>query len=420
MKRFLLGMICLSAITSLTVYAGGGRQSAASTGGITTIEFFQQKMEEGPQRGYQAVLDRFNTEYAGKYKIEMNTVPEAGQVLTSRVVSGDIPPLFSDYPTQLQFKEKVQNGFLQDLTGQSFMSRVNPPALVMSKAPDGKDYAMPLSHNFMAVYYNIDIFNANNIAVPRTYRELIDACNKLKAAGIQPLVLTFATPGRVGHMFQAMNAAWTANGGGVEKFASAMKGGKIAGDAELTTMAQRVLELTAFANSDAFALPDTGMWENFANGKAAMCITGSYARGTIFLANPNVNMGVFPIPGDTPETATLLSGVDAALSVSARAKANEKEAALAFLEFISRTENAQIFCDSDGAPSTITAVKYLDPRVDPVINKMKSGPLHDWFASTIPGNVQNEIYNVVQQFLMDKQVNALLNQLQQTIAAAAQ
>jgi raffinose/stachyose/melibiose transport system substrate-binding protein len=98
----------------------------------------------------------------------------------------------------------------------------------------------------------------------------------------------------------------------------------------------------------------------------------------------NVNMGVFPIPNDTLETSTLLSGIDAALSVSAKAKSNEKEAALAFLEFISRTENAQIFCDSDGAPSTITAVKYSDPRVDPVINKMKSGPLHDWFASTIP------------------------------------
>jgi raffinose/stachyose/melibiose transport system substrate-binding protein len=419
MKKLLLGMICLAAIMSLTVYAGG-KQDTAASGGVTTIEFFQQKMEEGPQRGYQAVLDRFNTEYAGKYKIEMNTVPEAGQVLTSRVVSGDIPPLFSDYPTQLQFKEKVRNGFLQDLTGQSFMSRVNPPAVTMSKAPDGKDYAMPLSHNFMAVYYNIDIFNANSIAVPKTYGELIAACNKLKAAGIQPLVLTFATPGRVGHMFQAMNTAWTAKGGGVEKFAAAMKGGKIAGDAELIRMAQRVLELTSFANTDAFALPDTGMWENFANGKAAMCITGSYARGTIFLANPNVNMGVFPIPSDTLEATTLLSGIDAALSVSAKAKANEKEAALAFLEFISRTENAQIFCDSDGAPSTITAVKYSDPRVDPVINKMKSGPLHDWFASTIPGNVQNEIYNVVQQFLMDKQVNALLNQLQQTIAAAAQ
>ncbi|MDR0450440.1 MAG: extracellular solute-binding protein [Treponema sp.] len=420
MKKLLLGMICLSAIMSLTVYAGGGRQDAAASGGVTNIEFFQQKMEEGPQRGAQAVLDRFNAEYAGKYRIEMNTVPEAGQVLTSRVVSGDIPPLFSDYPTQLQFKEKVQNGFLQDLSGQSFMSRVNPPAVAMSKAPDGKDYAMPLSHNFMAVYYNIDIFNANGIAVPKTYAELIAACNKLNAAGIQPFTLTFATPGRVGHMFQAMNAAWTPNGNGVEKFAAAMTGGRISGDAELGRMAQRVLELVSFANSDAFALPDTGMWENFANGKAAMCITGSYARGTIFLANPNVNMGVFPIPNDTLETSTLLSGIDAALSVSARAKANEKEAAMAFLEFISRTENAQIFCDSDGAPSTVTAVKYSDPRVDPVINKMKSGPLHDWFASTIPGNVQNEIYNVVQQFLMDKQVNALLDQLQQTIAAAAQ
>jgi raffinose/stachyose/melibiose transport system substrate-binding protein len=416
-----VSLLCLFAV--LGVLNGCEKQTASDAGGtarnvITTIEFFQQKMEEGPQRGYQQVVDRYNAEFADKYKIELNTVPDAGTVLTARVVSGDIPPLFSDYPTQLQFKEKVRNGIPQDISNESFMSRVNPPAVLMSKAPDNRDYAMPLSHNFMAVYYNIDIFNANGIAIPATYDEFIAACKKLQAANIQPLVFTFATPGRVGHMFQAMNASWTADG--VERLAAVMDGsGNLQGDEVMSRMASRVLEVTSYGNTDAFALPDTGMWENFANGQAAMCVTGSYARGTIQLANANLNMGVFPLPNDTPETTTLLSGIDAALCVSARAPDAQKAAGLAFLEFISRTENAQIFCDSDGAPSAITAVTYQDSRVDPVINKMRVGPLHDWFASTIPGNVQNEIYNVVQQFLMDKNVDSFLTQLQQSIVTAS-
>ncbi|MDR2096679.1 MAG: extracellular solute-binding protein [Treponema sp.] len=421
-----VSLVALFCVFTFFVLGGCQKQTApaaSDSGGtarnvITTIEFFQQKMEEGPQRGYQQVAERYNAEFADRYKIEINTVPDAGTVLTTRVVSGDIPPLFSDYPTQLQFKEKVKNGIPLDISNESFMSRVNPPAVLMSKAPDNKDYAIPLSHNFMAVYYNIDIFNANGLTIPVTYDEFIAVCKKLQAANIQPLVFTFATPGRVGHMFQAMNAAWTADG--VERLAAVMNGsGDLRGDEVMSRMASRVLEVTSYGNEDAFALPDTGMWENFANGKAAMCITGSYARGTIQLANANLNMGVFPLPNDTPETTTLLSGIDAALCVSARTGDEQKAAGLAFLEFISRTENAQIFCDNDGAPSTITAVSYQDARVNPVIDKMKTGPLHDWFASTIPGNVQNEIYNVVQEFLMNKKVDPFLTQLQQTIVTAS-
>ena len=66
--------------------------------GVLEIEFFQQKMEEGPQKGYQAIIDKFNEENSD-IRIEMNTVPDAGTVLTSRIASGDIPVLFSDYPT---------------------------------------------------------------------------------------------------------------------------------------------------------------------------------------------------------------------------------------------------------------------------------------------------------------------------------
>ena len=74
---------------------------AQPSGDVLTIEFFQQKGEEGPQKGYQAIIDKFNAENPD-IVIEMNTVPDAGTVLTSRISSGDIPVIFSDYPTQMQ------------------------------------------------------------------------------------------------------------------------------------------------------------------------------------------------------------------------------------------------------------------------------------------------------------------------------
>jgi len=44
------------------------------------------------------------------------------------------------------------------------------------------------------IYYHKDIFTKNNIAVPTTFDQFVDACKKLSAAGIQPI----AAPGKGG------------------------------------------------------------------------------------------------------------------------------------------------------------------------------------------------------------------------------
>ncbi len=137
-----------------------------------TIEFFQQKGEEGPQKGYQAIIDKFNAANPD-IKIEMNTVPDAGTVLTSRISSGDIPVIFSDYPTQQQFRQKVANGYVQDLSGQDFLKNVNESSLEMTKQEDGGYYALPYSRNYMGVFYNMDIFEENNLEIPETWMILL-------------------------------------------------------------------------------------------------------------------------------------------------------------------------------------------------------------------------------------------------------
>ena len=167
------------------------------------IEFFQQKGEEGPQKGYQAIIDKFNEENPD-IVIEMNTVPDPGTVLTSRISSGDIPVIFSDYPTQTQFKQKVANGYVQDLSDQEFLSNVNESSLEMTKQEDGGYYALPYSRNYIGVYYNQQIFEDNGIEIPTTWEEFLAVCDKLKEAGITPVGMHGKDPGRVGHLFQSV------------------------------------------------------------------------------------------------------------------------------------------------------------------------------------------------------------------------
>ena len=400
--------------------AGETSENAAdkqASGEVLTIEFFQQKGEEGPQKGYQAIIDKFNAENPD-IVIEMNTVPDAGTVLTSRISSGDIPVIFSDYPTQMQFKQKVANGYVQDLSGQAFLENVNPSSLDMSRQDDGGSYALPYSRNYMDVYYNKTIFEENGVEVPTTWEEFQQVCETLQAAGITPMGLFGKDPGRVGHMLQCAVVAWAPNG--VETIEKTVAGeATIAEDTEFPQVFEKMKKLFTYANEDALALSDTQCWENFANGKYAMCITGSYARGTISSLNENLEVGVFPLPNDTVETTNSLSGIDAAVCVSARASEEEKEAAYRFLAYLAETENAQIFCDNDGAPSCINGVVNDDTGIAPMVELINAGQTHDWMASTINNNIVTDLYNVVQGFWADKDVDAVLKNMDASIAVTS-
>ena len=339
---------------------------------VLTLEFFQQKSEEAAQVGYQNIIDKFN-EQNPDIKIEMNTVPDAPTVLTSRVASGDIPVIFTDFPTQLQFHQKVANGYVQDLSEQGFLKNVGQSALDMTKQEDGKYYALPFSRNYMGVWYNMTIFKENNLEIPKTWEEFVSVCNTLKEKGVTPLGLHGKDPGRVGHTFQCCTVAFDPEG--VETIEKTVAGeGKIEGDEGFQKVAEKMLTLLDYSNEDALALSDMQCYENFANGQYAMCITGSYASE------------------------------------------EEKAGAYRFLEFLAQPENAQLFCDAEGAPSCITGVVHKDEGVQPMLELISDGQVHDWMASTIDNNVVTDLYNVTQGFWSEKNVDNYLKQMDESIA----
>lgn len=344
----------------------------------------------------------------------MNTVPDAGTVLTSRISSGDIPVIFSDYPTQTQFKQKVANGYVQDLSDQDFLKNVNESALEMTKQEDGGYYALPYSRNYIGVYYNKKTFEDNGLEIPTTWEEFTAVCDKLKEAGITPVGMHGKDPARVGHLFQAATVAWAPDG--VETIGKVVSGeAKIEGDEEFKNVFEKMNTLLSYANEDALALSDTTCYENFVNGEYAMTITGSYARGTIQSINPNLEIGVFPLPNDTYDDTKCLSGIDAAICVSAQASDKEKDAAYRFLSYLADPENAQIFCDNDGAPSCITGVTSNDDGIKPMVDMINAGKTHDWMASTIDNNVTTDLYNVVQGFWANKDVDAVMKDMDASI-----
>lgn len=392
--------------------SSSSEESAAPSGEKLKMEFFQQQGEESIQAGYIEMCKGFN-EANPEYEIEMNTVPEAPATLTSRFAANDIPPIFNDYPTQLQFHEKVENGFILDLTGQEFLNNVDESAIEMCRQPDGKDYALPYLRNFMGVYYNIDLFEQYDVEIPTTYKDFIAACETFKSNGVTPL--QFAFKDNVNHFFQATNIAFMPDG--VDKLVDAAANGtKIEGDAEYKAYAERLLEIVSYGGDDAFAVPNTTATEQFANGSSAMFLAGSYIRGNLALANPDFNFGVFPLPNDTVETTTTISGINASHCISASATPEEQEAGLKFLAYLADPENAQNWSNISGEISTIKGVTFSDDRLAPQLDFINTGKVHDWMGGSLNNNIVTGLYNVTQAFLLDQDVDKYLKDIDSTIA----
>jgi raffinose/stachyose/melibiose transport system substrate-binding protein len=281
MKRKIIAL--LLSLVALSAFAQGTKAK---------IEFFQQKVEATGT--YGTLIDAFQKANPG-VTIVQNTVPDPGTVIVTRMSSGDTPEIFSDYPTQMSFRPKVSAGYIRDLTGQPFLSRVNPALLEMSRLPDGKFYALPISQNFGGIYYHRDIFAKYGIAIPRTYTDLIAACKKLKANGVTPFIFPDKSLGQLEHSYLISSGSIYPN---FLKDLRKVKSGekKLSDFPRFRRVAEVFLELRSYGTGDSLAVSYPASAESFANKSAAMTILGSYAFTTMKKANPDAQIAMFPFP----------------------------------------------------------------------------------------------------------------------------
>jgi len=381
-------------------------ESEAPKGKSISIEYFNQKSEEAAKRAFQNAADAFHKENPD-ITVKITTVPDSEKVLTARLSTGDVPTAFHDKPTSPAFFERAAQGFYLDLTEQPFMERIIPSIVESVKSKeDGKVYAMPYTQNFMGIYYNIDIFEKNNEQVPKTWDELIALAKRFKDKGIQPFEQAYKDTGYAGHFNNGAMAALFPEGALYLAEASKDAGKKPSDSPDFRKFAERVTDILDYANADVFSIPTPQAQEKFANGEAAMMIFGSYARGTIMLANPNLRLGAFPIPGFAEDSGLVLAGVDASLVVSGKASKEEQEAALKWLDFLSRTENAQAFSDLEGAPSAVSSAIYGEENGTKVLmDRIKAGKVREWRSYM---GSEFSLSEPFQGLLMDRDVDAFL------------
>lgn len=142
---------------------------------------------------------------------------------------------------------------------------------------DGKTYGYPYSVAVASLYVNTELFEQNNVKVPETYDELLDAVDAFNAAGITPISLGEKDlwPGLMIFGIHAIRMA------GAEDFNAALNGTGSFDTPEMAEAAKRVQELAVRGGfgSSAMGTSEDDAVAAFKQGRAAMMFMGSWLNG---------------------------------------------------------------------------------------------------------------------------------------------
>lgn len=145
------------------------------------------------------LIEEFNAEYAGKYRIQKEDVPgDANYVdkIKVQLGTGDLPPVVYGGGYNL-LDLALAKDVVVDLTSYveadpEWKALYSDVALT-TNSRDGKIYASSSEGSLVGYFYNQELFEKAGIAEPaKTWDEFWEQCDKLKAAGITPLALDTA------------------------------------------------------------------------------------------------------------------------------------------------------------------------------------------------------------------------------------
>jgi sn-glycerol 3-phosphate transport system substrate-binding protein len=351
----------------------------------------------------QKLTDTFN---ASQTDVKVNLVNQIDYVQTftkykAGLASGDLPDI-----VQLQETEQQQMIDTQTVLPAGVCAKADKysfsdflPRIVSYFTVQGTQYAMPFNNSGPVLFYNKKAFTAAGLDAekpPTTLDEMRAAAEKLKANGVEAPLGLKTEPGYVEHWRAMADKLYVNNSNGRKARATKAVFDDATGREIFTWLSGMVKDGLATTNADL----GTGSFDNLLgirSGSHAMAIDTSAALGTIssVLAggnDPNIELGVAPMPGPSHKGGVLVSG--GALYMVNKSKPEKQAAAWKFLKFLDEPANMTAWAigtgyipirESSAASPEMTAYWAQNPTYKVAYDQLLSGPTNAATSGSVIG-----------------------------------
>lgn len=393
-KRVIAAMLCACmAVVGLAGCGSSGEESKKDDAKGGKDEVVKLRMMAYNAESTRATYLKYLDEKLPNIEIEFEFVSQDNfdNVLNSQLQAGEGPDIIE---LGGQTRLLANANYLLDLSDQEFVDKYTDAGL-QPYTVDGKVFATPLQSWYEGIFYNKQIFEENGITVPKTWDEFLEVHKKLQDKGVKAQTMGAQSYepmmkqsiGLVNNEFYSDSA----NNGFDEKFNT----GEVSlAESWLPAVEEwsKIIE-EGYLTEDMLGLSYDQALDEFATGKAAMWECGPWAVETIKEKNPDLDFGMFPIPGKSAdEPGWLVGGPGSAFGINA--KSEHIEEALQVLE-VTATEEAQQALVKDNAGSSFVEgveVDLGDIYAD-CDEAFKAGHVYaPWTAVWTNGNAVTEAY----------------------------
>jgi raffinose/stachyose/melibiose transport system substrate-binding protein len=314
---------------------------------------------ENLEATFNAAYPAYELDIVGKKAAEYNTI------LTTALHGGAGPAAFLTRinPMPATFAKAGLVEAVDDLV--PILSSYDPATLT-ALSYEGKPYAVPYAVVAYPVYYNVDIFAAHGLSIPNTWEEFIALCDSLKAAGVAPISMYLAGWAYTEIVHPAVAAAFLPDGWLEDLVAK-----KVDFTApEFVRTFEAIKELAPYLIEGWEGLTYADARAVFARGEAAMIFDGNWSVPTFKDLNPDLNFDVFvlPPPAALGQGLRMYWRLDGGWSMNAALEGEEREAAIAFLNFVAGPLANEILARDLGILPVAPGVRLA--QADPLSRKI--------------------------------------------------
>ncbi|MBI9097385.1 MAG: extracellular solute-binding protein [Spirochaetaceae bacterium] len=248
--------------------------------------------------------------------------------------------------------QNIEAGLVEPLDGQAFMNNYKQDAVKEFMTYNGKPYGVCMGSVVISgIFWNRDLFKENGLSQPQTYDELVNASETLQAAGYTAFTaaggpvwpINMVNVGFIGAMYDDVN----------ELEESLWTGGKGFEDPRYIEALKRYQNLMTKYYEPGFQTIDYNPHVGrFATGRIGMLPDGIWmANGiadAIKEAGTDFDFGYMQVPASDDKAANQTYYGKGDLMWFVHSKSENKEAAMLWLEFMSKPENYTYFVNKVG------------------------------------------------------------------------
>ena len=341
---------------------------------------------------------------------------KARSVLETRMAGGNPPDAFQVLAGPSLMSRWIKPGFLEDISfiyeRHDLFSQF-PEVLTRKLSYRGGIYAIPINiHRENVLWYNIRIFERYDIDPPTTATELLHTVETLANIGITPLAVGDKNHWPALHLFESILVSQLEP----SEYKGLWNGTTSWRSAPIKASLLQFRYLFDYVNSDHAALTwDEGV-QYMVDGKCAMTVMGDFAEGYLKVKGlkPNEEYGWVPFPGS--EHVFVMNSDTFAIPKGAV----HRENAIKWLELIGSKKAQDAFNPKKGS---IPARRDSRQNIDNY-NSYQQSAARAFREQEIVGSVthgtiapdqwRNELYRIIDTFIVDKNVEKAMNELQFT------